>query len=76
MALGRWRARIAREVAAPYQTYSEQEAAKAFVRAHRLTIAYAFHRKLCRKDVVVELTRLYQLKIESKAETDISPRPR
>jgi hypothetical protein len=32
---------IAKEAAAPFQTYSGQEAAKAFVRSHRLTIANA-----------------------------------
>ena len=51
---------IAKEAAAPFQTYSGQEAVKAFVQSHRLTIANAFERKLVRKDVVAELSALYE----------------
>ena len=50
---------IAKEAAAPFQTYSGQEAVKAFVQSHRLTIANAFERKLVRKDVVAGLLRLF-----------------
>jgi hypothetical protein len=57
-ALGRWISLIVREVGKPYQTKSERDAATLFVRSHRLSIANAFHRKLCRKDVVEELGRL------------------
>jgi hypothetical protein len=38
---------------------------------HSLSIANAYHRRLVREDVVLELTRLFQLENESKA--DVSP---
>jgi hypothetical protein len=60
-ALGRWVARIAREVASPYQTKSERDAAEQFARSHRLSIANCFQRKLCRTDVVEALIELYEL---------------
>jgi hypothetical protein len=58
--LGWWIAKIVREVGRKYETNSERTAAEAFVRSHRLSIANAFERKLVRKDVVAELTRLYR----------------
>ena len=52
---------IAHEVSNHYDG-AERKAAKEFARSHRLSIAHAFHRKLVRKDVVVELSRLYEAK--------------
>jgi hypothetical protein len=51
---------IAREVAKPYETKSGRDAAEAFARSHRLSIAHAFYRKLCRKDVVSAITCLFE----------------
>jgi hypothetical protein len=62
-ALKKWVARIAYEVAKPYETKSERDAAEAFARSHRLSIANAFERKLVRKDVVEELTRLFEARM-------------
>jgi hypothetical protein len=47
-ALNRWCAVIAKEVAKPYETKIERDAAEAFVRGHRFSIACAFERKLVR----------------------------
>jgi len=70
--LNKWIGRIAKDVAQPHQTYSERAAVMEFVRSHRLSIAHAFHQRLVRGDVVLELTRLYRLEIASKV--DVSPR--
>lgn len=55
-----WAKRIGKEVASQYQTHAEQEAATEFVRRSRLSIANAFERRLCRKDVVVALTTMFE----------------
>ena len=60
-ALGRWVSIIAREVARRFAPGPERLGVKTFVHSHRLTIASAFERRLVRRDVVAELTRLYQL---------------
>ena|ERR1700730_3846448 len=62
-ALNRWCAVIAREVGKRYQTKTERDEAEAFARSHRLSIANAFERKLVRKDVVEELTRLFEARM-------------
>ena len=46
-----------------YQTKTERDEAEAFARSHRLSIANAFERKLVRKDVVEELTRLFEARM-------------
>jgi hypothetical protein len=76
--LNRWVALIARDVGRAYETHTERTSAEDFVRSHRLSIARAFERKLCRKDVVAELARLFkaershgvigQLEIKNKTE--------
>jgi hypothetical protein len=58
--LNAWITRIAKEVGAAYQTKTERDAAVAFVKSHRLSIANAFERKIVRGDVVKELTRLFR----------------
>jgi hypothetical protein len=59
---------IAREVGRTYQTKTERDAAEAFVRGHRLSIAHAFERTLVRKDVLAELARLFR---EAKSDHSI-----
>jgi len=51
---------IEKEVAKPYETYSERSAAEAFARSHRLSIAHAFERRIVRGDVVAALLRLFR----------------
>jgi hypothetical protein len=62
-ALNKWCAVIVREVGKRYQTKTERDEAEAFARSHRLSIANAFERKLVRKDVVEELTRLFEARM-------------
>jgi hypothetical protein len=52
--------RIAKEVARQYETHSEREAATEFVLQHELS-TNAFHRRLVRSDVVLELRWLFEL---------------
>jgi hypothetical protein len=59
-AMNRWVARIAREVGKAYETKPERDAAEAFVRGHRLSIANAFQRRLVRKDVVRVLGEMFR----------------
>jgi hypothetical protein len=72
-ALNRWCAVIAKEVAKPYETKSGRDAAIEFARG-QLSIGHAFHRKLVRKDAVVELTRLFEQSkdVQSINQTDNS----
>ena len=58
--MNKWIARTGKEVGAAYSTKSERDAATEFARSHRLSIANAFERRLCRKDVVAELVRLFE----------------
>jgi hypothetical protein len=62
-ALNRWCAAIAREIGRAYQTKTQRDAAEAFARSRRLSIANAFERKFVRKDVVEELTRLFEARM-------------
>ncbi len=55
--------KVARDVGKRYQTKTERNEAEAFARWHRLSIANAFERKLVRKDVVEELTRLFEARM-------------
>jgi hypothetical protein len=59
-ALWHWRGKIIFEIGRHYQTKTERTTAEAFARSHRLSIANAFERRLCRKDVVEALGKLYQ----------------
>lgn len=54
---------MARDVGGRYQTKTERDEAEAFASSHRLSIANAFECKLVRKDVVEELTRLFEARM-------------
>ena len=61
--MSKWVSKVARDVGKRYQTKTERNEAEAFARWHRLSIANAFERKLVRKDVVEELTRLFEARM-------------
>ena len=58
-ALSRWVAIIAHATGKQFPEGEERAGAKKFVLSHRLSIAYAFHRRIVRADVVAAFVIMY-----------------